>query len=74
MPVFLCRQGAFDVAILDGADPGFDGGLCRCIQGHEFGNDGPCRPTEVGEPLQRLRALDAGADECLSGPASPRQS
>lgn len=68
--ILLCRQGAFDVAILDGTGPVSHCELCRRIR-----DTSPAMmilvATEAGEPLQRLRALDAGADECLSGPTSP---
>jgi two-component system, cell cycle response regulator len=67
--ILLCREGTFDVVVLEGADPG-SLGLCRHIR-----ETSPAVmilvATDAGQPLQRLRALDAGADECLSGPASP---
>jgi two-component system, cell cycle response regulator len=63
----VARAGLCDVTVLDSREAGPDPFvLCRALKT-------TLAPvlviTAEAEPLDRLRALDAGADECLSAPA-----
>jgi two-component system cell cycle response regulator len=67
----ICRQGACDLVLLDETGPGCEAAaLCGRIRQVAPGTM-VLVATAADEPVQRLRALDAGADECLSWPASP---
>lgn len=65
-------SGAFDLAILDGSGPGPDiVDLCRRLKTiPETMRSSLIVLSRDGEPLLRLHALDAGADECLTLPCS----
>jgi len=66
----LCRRGAADLVILEAVQPDLDGfAFCRTLKATAFLRHLPvCLATPEGEPGQRFRALEAGADECLSLP------
>jgi two-component system cell cycle response regulator len=68
--LIIARRGGCDLILLDGSVPDSDAAaLCRQIK-EAAPAVAVLVATAAGEPLQRLRALDAGADECLSWPAS----
>jgi two-component system cell cycle response regulator len=63
----LARGDGSDVVLLDARDSGLDPfDLCRAAK--KAGRALVLMVTDRHQPSQRLRALDAGADECLSEP------
>jgi two-component system, cell cycle response regulator len=68
--IAACAQGAVDVVLLDTVSPGSRAiELCRTLKGSAGAADlAILAVTADDAPLQRLKALDAGATECLRVP------
>jgi two-component system, cell cycle response regulator len=68
--VALCRRGMADLAILDALQPDLDGyAFCRAVKAEPTLRHLPLGLITAGtEPWQRLRSIEAGADECFSCP------
>jgi two-component system, cell cycle response regulator len=66
----LCSRGTFDVILLDVMMPGMDGfEVCRRLKSDSATAHVPVvLVTALGQPTDRIRGLEAGADDILTKP------
>ncbi len=66
----LCARSAFDVILLDVMMPGMDGfDVCRRLKGDVATSHVPVvLVTALDQPVDRIRGLEAGADDILTKP------
>jgi two-component system cell cycle response regulator len=66
----LCRRGACDIVLLDVMMPGMDGfEVCRQLKANQATMHLPVlMVTTLDQPMDRVRGLEAGADDFLTKP------
>src|SRR3954453_17532620 len=70
--IAICEKGLCDIVLLDVMMPGMDGfEVCRILKNNPLTAHLPVvMVTALDQPADRLRGLDAGADDFLTKPVS----